>query len=156
MRSLYNYDVKVGISLIVSTFCCLQVHEKSVLLMLAPAAFLLQLDQPFFGWVQVLGCFTMFPLLVKDKLRLPYVVCIVGYTAIVAMVPPPATGVRRPFARAISAAGKIIEQLGQWQPRRGWVNYGCLWLDLIFGEVATLVLIGLSCIGEYARVRQYF
>ena len=34
-------------------------------------------------WFQVLGCFTMFPLLVKDGLRTPYFACITLYVVVV-------------------------------------------------------------------------
>jgi hypothetical protein len=48
------------------------VHEKSLLLALVPASFLLNLDPIVFSWFQIIGTFSMFPLLVKDGLRAPY------------------------------------------------------------------------------------
>ncbi len=63
-------------------WCCLsadlpilQVHEKSVLLSLFPACFLVLADPLFVVWFQLLGTFTMFPLLRRDLLAMPYVSC---------------------------------------------------------------------------------
>ena len=50
-------------------------HEKSILLALVPIAFLMREDPALVTWLQLLGTFTMFPLLVKDGLRIPYVAC---------------------------------------------------------------------------------
>jgi len=50
-----------------------QVHEKSLLLTLVPAAFLVGSDPALVLWIQLLGTWTMFPLLIKDGLRIPYV-----------------------------------------------------------------------------------
>lgn len=59
-----------------------QVHEKSLLLSLVPASFLLPFESLIFTWFQVLGTFTMFPLLIRDGLRLPYFVMIVLYCSL--------------------------------------------------------------------------
>ncbi|KAK9269100.1 hypothetical protein L1049_000869 [Liquidambar formosana] len=49
-----------------------QVHEKSILLPLLPAS-LLALEEPFlFGWLTQFALLSMFPLLCRDKLILPY------------------------------------------------------------------------------------
>lgn len=63
-----------------------QVHEKSLLLVLVPMSLLVQEDPLFVLWFQVLGTFTMFPLLVKDGLVVPYAVTIVLYLAIFALL----------------------------------------------------------------------
>ncbi|KAB8237053.1 dolichyl-P-Glc:Man(9)GlcNAc(2)-PP-dolichol alpha-1,3-glucosyltransferase ALG6 [Aspergillus alliaceus] len=58
-----------------------QVHEKSVLLPLLPMTFLLAGDaglsketRAWVGWANMLGSWTMFPLLQRDGLRVPYFV----------------------------------------------------------------------------------
>lgn len=58
-----------------------QVHEKSVLLPLLPMTLMLNSShglQPsirsWVAWANVLGCWTMFPLLKRDELRVPYFV----------------------------------------------------------------------------------
>jgi hypothetical protein len=52
------------------------VHEKSILLALLPAALLMPLDPLFIRFLHTLGTFSMFPLLVKDKLRVHYLACL--------------------------------------------------------------------------------
>lgn len=59
-------------SAVVFFLASFQVHEKSLLLSLVPAAFLAHRYPSFISWYQTLGTFTMFPLLIKDGLRLPY------------------------------------------------------------------------------------
>lgn len=50
-----------------------QVHEKSILLPLLPAT-LLAVEEPFlFQWLTQFGLLSMFPLLYRDKLVLPYI-----------------------------------------------------------------------------------
>ena len=48
-------------------------HEKSILLPLLPAS-LLAIEEPFLhDWMTLYALFSMFPLLVRDKLVLPYI-----------------------------------------------------------------------------------
>jgi alpha-1,3-glucosyltransferase len=61
--------------------CSFQVHEKSVLLPLLPMTVLLAADgglepsvRAWVGWANILGTWTMFPLLKRDGLRIPYYV----------------------------------------------------------------------------------
>ena len=61
--------------------CSFQVHEKSVLLPLLPMTILLGGDgglsvemRAWVGWANMLGVWTMFPLLKRDELRVPYYV----------------------------------------------------------------------------------
>ena len=61
--------------------CSFQVHEKSVLLPLLPMTSLLASRHGLYpevrawiGWANVLGTWTMYPLLKRDELRVPYVV----------------------------------------------------------------------------------
>jgi len=60
-----------------------QVHEKSLLLALVPAAMLMPYDPLMCTWFQLLGMWTMFPLLQKDGLTGAYLACIVGYVRLV-------------------------------------------------------------------------
>lgn len=59
--------------------CSFQVHEKSVLLPLLPMTLLLASDngltkemRAWVGWANILGTWTLFPLLKRDDLRVPY------------------------------------------------------------------------------------
>lgn len=59
--------------------CSFQVHEKSVLLPLLPMTLLLSGKnglgpevRAWVGWANILGSWTMFPLLKRDELRVPY------------------------------------------------------------------------------------
>ncbi|KAK2759017.1 Glucosyltransferase-like protein [Arachnomyces sp. PD_36] len=59
--------------------CSFQVHEKSVLLPLLPMTLLLASDtglsketRAWVGWANILGTWTLFPLLKRDELRVPY------------------------------------------------------------------------------------
>lgn len=59
--------------------CSFQVHEKSVLLPLLPLTILLGGDgglgiemRAWIGWANMLGVWTLFPLLKRDELRMPY------------------------------------------------------------------------------------
>ncbi|PGH09632.1 hypothetical protein AJ80_07661 [Polytolypa hystricis UAMH7299] len=61
--------------------CSFQVHEKSVLLPLLPMSLLLGGDsglskeiRAWVGWANILGAWTLFPLLRRDDLRVPYFV----------------------------------------------------------------------------------
>ncbi|OJD19806.1 hypothetical protein AJ78_00306 [Emergomyces pasteurianus Ep9510] len=61
--------------------CSFQVHEKSVLLPLLPMTLLLGRDhglsketRAWVGWANMLGAWTLFPLLRRDELRVPYFV----------------------------------------------------------------------------------
>ncbi len=61
--------------------CSFQVHEKSVLLPLLPMTVLLGGEaglgieiRAWVGWANLLGCWTLFPLLKRDELRVPYFV----------------------------------------------------------------------------------
>jgi alpha-1,3-glucosyltransferase len=56
-----------------------QVHEKSLLLALVPAAFLIPYSIFEIGWFQFVGCMTMYPLLVKDGQRIPYFIMMLMY-----------------------------------------------------------------------------
>jgi len=59
--------------------CSFQVHEKTILLPLLPVT-LLALDYPSLScWLNLVGCFSMFPLLLRDGLLVPYFVLTAAY-----------------------------------------------------------------------------
>lgn len=71
-----------------------QVHEKSVLLPLLPMTLLLSGDgglsketRAWVGWVNTLGSWTMFPLLQREKLRVPYFVMTFLWTYLLGLPP---------------------------------------------------------------------
>lgn len=63
-----------------------QVHEKSLLLTLVPALLLFPLAPMMLTWFQVVGTFTMFPLLLKDGLMVPYFICIFLFIVVTSFV----------------------------------------------------------------------
>jgi alpha-1,3-glucosyltransferase len=60
-----------------------QVHEKSLLLSLVPAAFLFPLSPEDMLWFQISGTMTLFPLLIKDGHRIPYWCTLLLYLSLV-------------------------------------------------------------------------
>jgi hypothetical protein len=125
------------------------VHEKSVLLALAPASFLLLLDVPFFSWLQVLGCFTMFPLLVKDKLRIPYVACVAGYLAVVTLLDPEVRVIGKP---GLPALKKLLREAGRYDSGRSWAVYLTRSgpIQVLTDDVIKLALVAISYVGNYS------
>ncbi len=106
-----------------------QVHEKSVLLALFPASLLITADPLFVGWFQVLGTFTMFPLLKRDQLALPYVLCTGIYLCLVGLLAD--TDVQQ-FSRGEGSDSQDSKSLedkrasGWWKwARRGFVALSC-------------------------------
>ncbi|EMC93611.1 glycosyltransferase family 57 protein [Baudoinia panamericana UAMH 10762] len=74
--------------------CSYQVHEKNVLLPLLPMTLLLATEggmkpstRAWVGFANILACWTLFPLLVKDELRIPYFV-LTGLWAYLMGLPP--------------------------------------------------------------------
>ena len=74
--------------------CSFQVHEKSVLLPLLPMTVLLGGNgglgvemRAWIGWANMLGVWTMFPLLKRDELRVPYFI-LTGLWAFLMGLPP--------------------------------------------------------------------
>lgn len=59
-----------------------QVHEKSLLLSLVPAAFLLPYSPVDMLWFQISGTMSLFPLLVKDGQRIPYWCSLIFYISL--------------------------------------------------------------------------
>lgn len=60
-----------------------QVHEKSLLLVLVPASTLFVNEPIVVSWFQLLGVFSMFPLLKKDGLTVPYILISVVFICLV-------------------------------------------------------------------------
>lgn len=56
-----------------------QVHEKSIILPLAPLALLWSEEPLLVTWLQVVGAFSLFPLLQREGLAIPYTVCTFAY-----------------------------------------------------------------------------
>ncbi|CAB1115447.1 unnamed protein product [Ectocarpus sp. CCAP 1310/34] len=78
--------------------CSFQVHEKSLLLPLCPLAFLWR-DAPLFTtWLQVIGVFSMKPLLAREGLLVPCVVCTLLYVAASTFLALPEGNVGEPVA----------------------------------------------------------
>ena len=76
--------------------CSFQVHEKSVLLPLLPMTMLLGGDgglgpdmRSWIGWANMLSVWTLFPLLKRDELRVPYAVLTLLWAYLLGL--PPAT-----------------------------------------------------------------
>lgn len=111
--------------------------------MLAPAAPLLLLDPQLFCWVQILGSFTMFPLLVKDKLRLPYLACCMLYTVVVSVL----DGVAETNTKATdSTFGAVFNVVSA----RSWSDFACLVQDLVASKRVKSTLLAFSCAGSYS------
>ncbi|KAL8836100.1 MAG: hypothetical protein Q9170_003048 [Blastenia crenularia] len=74
--------------------CSFQVHEKSVLLPLLPMTILLGGDgglgtemRAWIGWANMLGVWTLFPLLKRDELRMPYAVLTLLWSFLLGLPP---------------------------------------------------------------------
>ncbi|KAI9208062.1 glycosyl transferase [Polychytrium aggregatum] len=83
--------------------CSFMVHEKSILLPLLPATILL-LDEPVVGvWFNNVAMFSMFPLLKKDGLVMPYILAVVLWNWLFSFGWKRASGLVK-LAKAISYA----------------------------------------------------
>ena len=74
--------------------CSYQVHEKNVLLPLLPTTLLLASEggmkpatRAWVGYANLLACWTMFPLLARDELRLPYAVLTLLWSYLLGLPP---------------------------------------------------------------------
>ena len=63
-----------------------QVHEKSLLLALIPAALLSGEEPMMIAWFQVVGTFSMYPLLLRDGLVVPYFAMVIMYLVMSNMI----------------------------------------------------------------------
>lgn len=62
--------------------CSFQVHEKHILLPLLPLSLLAHRIPALFGWFSAVSCFSLFPLLKRDGLILPYAVLQLAYLSL--------------------------------------------------------------------------
>lgn len=60
-----------------------QVHEKNILMALAPCSLLLWQDPTFVDWFSFVSCWSLWPLLQTDRLELPYVCCVLILGALI-------------------------------------------------------------------------
>lgn len=74
--------------------CSYQVHEKNVLLPLLPMTLLLASEggmkpsmRAWVGYANILGCWTMFPLLARDQLRVPYFMLTLNWAFLMGLPP---------------------------------------------------------------------
>ncbi|KAJ5162277.1 hypothetical protein N7492_007669 [Penicillium capsulatum] len=110
-----------------------QVHEKSVLLPLLPMTLSLagegelsRENRVWVGWANILGCWTMFPLLSRDELRVPYFVLTFLWAYLTGLLPTSTkkyrirasrTGPSTPFE--LPAFAKLLHR-GFYVAMAGW------------------------------------
>ena len=97
--------------------CSFQVHEKSVLLPLLPMTLLLGAQdglsaevRAWVGWANVIGSWTLFPLLKRDELRVPYAVLTLLWAYLLGL-PPMSFSLyfgRRTERTSIGIATKVV------------------------------------------------
>lgn len=91
-----------------------QVHEKSVLLPLLPMTVLLGGEgglgpemRAWIGWANTLGVWTLFPLLKRDELRVPYAVLTLLWAYLLGL-PPAWWSLYTPFENDLAAPTKLL------------------------------------------------
>lgn len=91
-----------------------QVHEKSVLLPLLPMTVLLGGEgglgpetRAWIGWANMLGVWTLFPLLKRDELRVPYAVLTLLWAYLLSL-PPASWSLYTPFGNDLAAPTKLL------------------------------------------------
>ena len=91
-----------------------QVHEKSVLLPLLPMTVLLAgatglgpETRGWVGWANILGTWTLFPLLKRDELRVPYAVLTILWTYLLGL-PPTSMSLYQPKQAYLSSGTKLL------------------------------------------------
>ena len=106
--------------------CSFQVHEKNVLLPLLPMTLMLGSSggmlpetRAWVGYANLLGCWTMFPLLARDGLRIPYIVLSLVWQLFLGL-PPASLGIY-----TASGAGSVgwpvkLAHLGSYVVMFGW------------------------------------
>jgi len=94
--------------------CSFQVHEKSVLLPLLPMTVLLGGEgglgpemRAWIGWANMLGVWTLFPLLKRDELRVPYAVLTLLWAYLLGL-PPASWSLYKPSGNDIAAPTKLL------------------------------------------------
>lgn len=108
--------------------CSFQVHEKSILLPLLPMTILLGSDgglgpemRVWIGWANMLGVWTLFPLLKRDVLRVPYFVLSLLWAYLMGLPPTSLRLYFGPQAKksGVSIATKILH-LGFYAAMLSW------------------------------------
>ncbi|MCJ1414842.1 Glucosyltransferase-like protein [Xylographa parallela] len=91
-----------------------QVHEKSVLLPLLPMTVLLGIEgglgtelRAWIGWANIIGVWTLFPLLKRDELRMPYAVLTLLWTYLLGL-PPVSWRLYTPRQSELAAPTKLL------------------------------------------------
>ena len=112
--------------------CSFQVHEKSALLPLLPMTMLLGGEaglgletRAWIGWANTLGVWTLFPLLKRDGLRLPYFVVTILWSYLLGL-PPTSFTPYTPGSAGLSAPTKLLHlafyvAMGIWHCLEGFV-----------------------------------
>ena len=95
-----------------------QVHEKSILLALAPCSLLLWQDPPLVDWFSFVCSWSLWPLLQTDRLDLPYVCCNLLFAALLWLRQSPggkstSTFTVLPWLPRLSYTGMLILHLLQ-------------------------------------------
>lgn len=62
-----------------------QVHEKSILMALAPISMLISEDFAFVGWLSLVSVWTLWPLLIIDHLMLAYTCCVIMFISLLTL-----------------------------------------------------------------------
>lgn len=95
-----------------------QVHEKSVLLPLLPMTLLLAGDgglsketRAWVGWANILGTWTMYPLLKRDELRVPYFVMTLLWAYLMGLPPTSLEAYRSRDSSEDSAEPHVLTKL---------------------------------------------
>lgn len=91
-----------------------QVHEKSVLLPLLPMTMLLGSEgglgsemRAWIGWANIMASWTLFPLLKRDELRVPYAVLTLLWAYLLGL-PPASWGLYTPQQTELAAPTKLL------------------------------------------------
>ena len=92
-----------------------QVHEKNILLPLLPTTFLLASDAGFqvsnrawIGLANILGSWTMFPLLEREQLRMPYIILTLFWAYLLGLPPTSVAVFSDRSSGSLNLASKII------------------------------------------------
>jgi alpha-1,3-glucosyltransferase len=106
--------------------CSYQVHEKNVLLPLLPMTLLLSghrgltpCIRAWVGFANILACWTMFPLLKKDELRIPYFVLTLLWAYLLGLPPTSFSAYRRAERGGLGILTKILH-LGFYAGMIAW------------------------------------
>ena len=91
----------------------------------------------------------MFPLLVKDKLRIPYVACVSGYLALASLTGiTEALMIRNHTNSGRNNHSSTLQSVFKWDSCRCWGSYLCLMSSTVVDRPVVNILLGLSYIGE--------